>query len=357
MIIISQVNDSQLSKEERAKGSTYRLNCWLYHTYPFQFFSLASSYFPLRSSIFYLASSILRLPSSIFTVRHRPRAPGRSYTFSQLNKKHTHPTMFNYDYESGFPIPHDWASAHRRFWPPTPSDASDNTGASRNTPNTKPWDLFGPNLDLVHAQVVRYLRNNNPREVLVYIEGSCAGDGVPGAKAGYGIYCGPFDELSERLEGTDIETSNRAELRAAIVALTFRAWREEGFTSVVLACDSEYVVLGISERIQGWIERGWRTPSGSAVMDKDLWEVLLRKLAQMDDLGILVRFWPIARGHNHADRLAKAGVFKERRPYMDDLHADSLGVSAVGLVGGVSHYAYLSCPSASFATPSYHGPA
>lgn len=143
---------------------------------------------------------------------------------------------------------------------------------------------------------------------------------MPGATAGYGIKWSPQHTVSQRLEGDGPETSNRAELRAAIAALTLREWDGEGFDTVVLACDSEYVVLGLSERIQKWIERGWRTASGSPVMNRDLWEMLLAELERKNMAGIMVKFWWIPRGSNEeADRLAKAGALKGRDSSMDDI--------------------------------------
>lgn len=123
---------------------------------------------------------------------------------------------------------------------------------------------------------------------------------------------GPRRHISSRLEGTEPETSNRAELRAAIVALGLRVWNGEGFDKVVLACDSEYVVKGISEWVPKWKTNGWRTSQGTPVENRDLWEALLAALSEQDDRGVLVRFWLIPREQNEADAYAKAGTFEER---------------------------------------------
>jgi ribonuclease HI len=63
---------------------------------------------------------------------------------------------------------------------------------------------------------------------------------------------GPFGEPS-------LQTSNRAELRAVIAALRFRAWQGEGFKSLVIATDSEYVVEGATNWARGWLRNNWRT--------------------------------------------------------------------------------------------------
>lgn len=156
----------------------------------------------------------------------------------------------------------------------------------------------------------------------MYIDGSCLGNGTTDARAGYGVKWSRDRHFSERLEGTEPETSNRAELRAAIVALGLRIWNGEGFDKVVLACDSEYVVLGICERVERWKQRGWITSAGTPVMNKDLWQLLLAKLETLDDRGVLVQFWQIPRELNEADSLAREGARQENRsPKMADVSA------------------------------------
>lgn len=147
----------------------------------------------------------------------------------------------------------------------------------------------------------------------MFIDGACSNNGTPQARAGYGVKWGPNNYSSHRLEGTGPETSNRAELRAAIVALGLRVWNGEGFDKVVLACDSEYVVKGISEWMPKWKGNGWQTSQRTPVENRDLWEALLAALSEQDDQGVLVQFWLISRKDNEADAYAKAGTFEERQ--------------------------------------------
>ena len=131
------------------------------------------------------------------------------------------------------PIPHDHGADIRRFQPSPPA--------------ATPRDLYHEATHHGTPPGVRFIRKDNLREVLIYIDGACSNNGTPNARAGFGVKWGPTQHLSGRLEGGDPETSNRAELRAAIVALSLRYWNGEGFDKVILACDSEYVVKGISE--------------------------------------------------------------------------------------------------------------
>lgn len=207
------------------------------------------------------------------------------------------------------PISHQQAATLRRYVPPSPQ--------------AKPSDLFHDAINGCSVPAFRIIRKSNKREMLMFIDGSSLGNGTPNARAGYGVKWNKDYHLSRRLEGTGPETSNRAELRAAIVALGLRAWDGEGFDKVVLACDSEYVVLGICERIERWKQRGWTTAAGTPVMNKDLWELLLAKLEVLDDRGVLVQFWQIPRELNEADSLAKEGASQDDK-YLEIVDISSL---------------------------------
>lgn len=203
------------------------------------------------------------------------------------------------------PIPQDLSGQSRRFYP--------------SPPTARPRDLYH---DATHHGIppsVRFIRKNNPREALIYIDGACSNNGTSHARAGFGVKWGPHHHLSGRLEGEDPETSNRAELRAAVVALGLRAWNGEGFDRVILACDSEYVVKGVSEWVRDWQSNGWRSARGTPVENRDLWEMLLAALRVQDERGVLVQFWLIGREENEADVYAKAGTLEDRPKLMGNV--------------------------------------
>ncbi|CAD6582779.1 MAG: hypothetical protein ASARMPREDX12_001035 [Alectoria sarmentosa] len=211
------------------------------------------------------------------------------------------------------PIPHDHADSLRRFHP-TP-------------PTAKPKDLYHDSVNACSLPGLRFIRKNNSREMLIFIDGACSNNGTPQARAGYGAKWGSRSYLSSRLEGNGHETSNRAELRAAIVALGLRVWNGEGFDKVVLACDSEYVVKGISAWVHGWKKNGWRTARGTPVENRDLWEMLHTALGKQDNQGVLVQFWQIPREDNEADPYAKAGTSEEKSESMVEVMAVDLDLS------------------------------
>jgi ribonuclease HI len=68
-------------------------------------------------------------------------------------------------------------------------------------------------------------------------------------------------------------TNNRMELTAALTLLEKLAVlpRDPGLT---IRTDSKYLIDGFSKWINGWKRKGWRTASGSPVLNRDLWEAL-----------------------------------------------------------------------------------
>ncbi|KAH7259396.1 uncharacterized protein BKA55DRAFT_662040 [Fusarium redolens] len=121
-----------------------------------------------------------------------------------------------------------------------------------------PQSLFSVGIGRnAHPPVIRFIRVDDPKSLLIYTDGACLGNGQVEPRAGWAFVFGPLEpnttaSVNERLEyqgpmGDFADpTSNRAELRAIIGALRFRNWTSEGFTTLVLATDSEYVVKSFS---------------------------------------------------------------------------------------------------------------
>jgi ribonuclease HI len=118
-----------------------------------------------------------------------------------------------------------------------------------------------------------------------------------------------YGDTEKELSGFEPETTNnRMELMGAIMAL-------EALTRsshVKLHTDSQYVQKGVSEWLEGWIRRGWKTADKKPVKNADLWQ-RLQKAIQPHQVEFI---W--VRGHNgHADnervdRLAVAAIERQR---------------------------------------------
>ena len=137
--------------------------------------------------------------------------------------------------------------------------------------------LFGPDT----------LSDTIPRQVDVYTDGGCDPNPGPG---GWGAII-RWSDREWVLSGNDPETTNnRMELYAAAAALALLEGLL-GRCQVNIHTDSQYLRRGITEWIDGWVKRGWRTWDKQPVKNQDLWRVLQR-LTQAHDVT-----WHWLQGH------------------------------------------------------------
>lgn len=143
--------------------------------------------------------------------------------------------------------------------------------------------------------------DNTGETVEIYTDGACRGNPGPG---GWGALLYMDGRDTELCGGEAATTNNRMELMAAIQALEFLP----SPSKVVLTTDSEYVYKGITQWLEKWEQKGWRTRSGGKVKNVDLWQRLQRAAARH---GI---DWQWVRGHaghagnERADALANRGM-------------------------------------------------
>ena len=137
--------------------------------------------------------------------------------------------------------------------------------------------------------------------VEIYTDGACRGNPGPG---GWGALL-KYGRHERVLSGAEpATTNNRMELLAAISAL--EALKRP--TRVRLCTDSTYVRNGITQWIQGWKRRGWRTASGSAVKNADLWRRLETAAARHEVQWEWVKGHSGHPGNERADQLAGAAI-------------------------------------------------
>jgi ribonuclease HI len=104
-------------------------------------------------------------------------------------------------------------------------------------------------------------------------------------------------------------TNNRMELTAAIEGL--RALKRA--SQVTVLTDSEYVRRGITEYLPRWKTNGWRTSTGKAVVNQDLWEDLEELSSYHEVAWIHVPGHSAQPNHERCDALATAAARTAKR--------------------------------------------
>ena len=144
------------------------------------------------------------------------------------------------------------------------------------------------------------------KTVHIYTDGACRGNPGPG---GWGVVL-RYDAHEKHLSGyVEETTNNRMELMAVIEGL--KALREA--CDIDVTTDSQYVRNGITEWIEQWKRRGWKTSNKKPVKNKDLWETLDAEVLRHH----AVR-WHWVKGHSGhpenelADQLATTAIDYEQ---------------------------------------------
>jgi len=138
-------------------------------------------------------------------------------------------------------------------------------------------------------------------QVDIYTDGACRGNPGPG---GWGAVLRAGGRERELMGAEPSTTNNRMELTAAIEAL--RALKRP--CRVRLHTDSQYLRNGITQWINGWKRRGWKTADRKAVKNQALWQALDEETSRHE----VEWFW--VKGHaghpenERADRLANRAI-------------------------------------------------
>lgn len=143
------------------------------------------------------------------------------------------------------------------------------------------------------------------QKVNLYTDGACSGNPGPGGWGSVLI----FNNTVRKMSGYEAETTNnRMELMAVIKGLEALLRP----CAVLVTTDSIYVKNAFTEGwLSSWQRNGWKTASGSAVKNQDLWLELIG-LSRMHTLS-----WEWVKGHagheynEMCDELARSAIKKK----------------------------------------------
>jgi len=104
--------------------------------------------------------------------------------------------------------------------------------------------------------------------------------------------------LTEESYGEENWSNNIGELKGAIEAIKSAIrYSETKNPFIILTSDSQYVIRGAIEWMDGWIKRGWKNNQGISTPNKELWKEM-KNLIDDEDINL---FFQWTRGHdNHA---------------------------------------------------------
>lgn len=137
--------------------------------------------------------------------------------------------------------------------------------------------------------------------IIIYTDGACSGNPGPG---GWGVLMRAGTHKKELCGGELDTTNNRMEMMAVIEALTALKKRSD----VKIYTDSKYVLQGITEWMEGWKAKNWKTASKKPVKNKDLWQ-RIDTLVQAHNVEMIwVKGHAGDPGNERADELARQGI-------------------------------------------------
>ena len=138
-------------------------------------------------------------------------------------------------------------------------------------------------------------------EIEIFTDGACRGN--PGL-GGWGALVRRDGEENSLWGGERDTTNNRMEMEAAIKGL--ESIIES--SNITITTDSNYLKDGITQWLEGWKKRGWKTAAKKPVKNQDLW-MRLDELSQFHNVN-----WKWVKGHSGhreneiADLLANKGI-------------------------------------------------
>ncbi len=120
------------------------------------------------------------------------------------------------------------------------------------------------------------------KDIIIFSDGSSRGNPGPG---GWGAIVSYGDEIVELGGGEKHTTNNRMELLGAINGLSLLKNTKDDPSQIksqfdgagiILNTDSFYVINGITKWVYGWQKNGWKNSTKDDVVNRDLWEELIK---------------------------------------------------------------------------------
>jgi ribonuclease HI len=143
-------------------------------------------------------------------------------------------------------------------------------------------------------------------KVVAYTDGACSGNPGPGGWGAVLLYGDKRKELSGYEPDT---TNNRMEIQAVIAALSVL----QRPCAIEVYSDSAYVVHAFTQNwLVNWQRNGWKTSTKQPVLNKDLWQALLRLCETHKVSFKKVKGHASNKENNRCDELARQAIQDNR---------------------------------------------
>jgi len=117
-------------------------------------------------------------------------------------------------------------------------------------------------------------------DIIIFTDGASRGNPGPGGWGAVSIYPNGKSEIRvDELGGRDdMTTNNKMELTAAIKALEDfdNYYADMSQYRFIIHTDSSYVINGITKWVHGWVKKNWITTEKKDVLNKELWQALMK---------------------------------------------------------------------------------
>jgi len=150
------------------------------------------------------------------------------------------------------------------------------------------------------------MKHSSKTLVEIYADGACSGN--PGV-GGFGAILRSGEKVREISGCRGMTTNNRMEMLGVISAL--EALKKP--CRVRVTTDSNYVVKGMSEWVQGWKKNNWRNSQKKEVLNRDLWERLLKAAEPHEVEWVWIKGHDGHRENERCDAIARDAIKKCKR--------------------------------------------
>ena len=148
----------------------------------------------------------------------------------------------------------------------------------------------------------------------IYTDGSSRGN--PGL-AGWACIIMNEIKVREYSDGVKSATNNQMEMYAVEHAMSVVNSICEKGDAVIIHSDSQYTIKGLTEWIINWERNGWKNSQKKDVINKEMWQRMLKLKRQIKDNDIEIKFEYVKAHNGHkynerADLLATSAALNEK---------------------------------------------